>query len=261
MATKKTRREFTDEFKREAVVLLRNSGRPLTQVASELGLEPSVLRRWRSLANGAGQAVSAVRPGGAAVAASAEQLEIRRLQKEVERAQMERDIQKKQSASSRARRDEAPFHRGPPRSVPRAGDVIGAAGQRQRLLCPANLSVRRLALPPRERPRPSEQGAGRGPPTCPRQQPAPLRQPAGTCVPTSPRKPEGFAAGASGWGATAWRGSCACMASRPVGGGRSARPRTATMPSRLPPTCWTGSSRPRPRRTRSGRSKGFARAG
>ncbi len=49
----KSRREFTDEFKREAVVLLRDGGRPLTQVASELGLEPSVLRRWRSLANGA----------------------------------------------------------------------------------------------------------------------------------------------------------------------------------------------------------------
>ena len=94
MTTKKTRREFTDEFKREAVVLLRDSRRPLTQVASELGLEPSVLRRWRSLANGAGQAASVVRLGGAAVAASAEQLEVRRLQKELERAQMERDILK-----------------------------------------------------------------------------------------------------------------------------------------------------------------------
>ena len=68
--TKKTRREFTDEFKREAVVLLRDSGRPLSQVAAELGLEPSVLRRWRSLANGAGQTASVVRPGGVAVAAS-----------------------------------------------------------------------------------------------------------------------------------------------------------------------------------------------
>ena len=93
MTTKKTRREFTDEFKREAVVLLRDSGRPLTQVASELGLEPSVLRRWRSLANQAGQAASAVRPGAVA-ALSAEQAEIRRLQKELERAQMERDILK-----------------------------------------------------------------------------------------------------------------------------------------------------------------------
>ena len=95
MTTKKTRREFTTEFKREAVVLLRDSGRPLTQVASELGLEPSVLRRWRSLANGAGQAAAVVRPGGAAVAASAEQVEIQFLRRELERAQMERDILKK----------------------------------------------------------------------------------------------------------------------------------------------------------------------
>ena len=93
--TKKTRREFTDEFKREAVVLLRDSGRPLTQVAAELGLEPSVLRRWRSLANGAGQTASVVRPGGAAAAASAGQLEVRHLRRELERAQVERGILKK----------------------------------------------------------------------------------------------------------------------------------------------------------------------
>jgi len=95
MTTKKTRREFTDEFKREAVVLLRDSGRPLTQIATELGLEPSVLRRWRSLANGAGQAASAPRPGGAVAAMSAEQVEIRHLRRELDRAQMERDILKK----------------------------------------------------------------------------------------------------------------------------------------------------------------------
>lgn len=92
MTTKRTRREFTAEFRHEAVVLLRDSGRPLTQVASELGLEPSVLRRWRSLAHGTGQAVPAVRPGATAAVVSAEQVEIRRLQKEHERAQMERGI-------------------------------------------------------------------------------------------------------------------------------------------------------------------------
>ena len=61
--TTKTRREFTNEFKREAVVLLRDSGRPLPQVAAELGLEPSVLRRWRSLANG-GETGSVCGPTG-----------------------------------------------------------------------------------------------------------------------------------------------------------------------------------------------------
>ena len=43
---------------------------------------------------GAGQAASAVRPGAAAVSATAEQLEIRHLRRELERAQMERDILK-----------------------------------------------------------------------------------------------------------------------------------------------------------------------
>jgi transposase len=44
--TSKTRREFTDEFKREAVRLLESSGRPLMRVAEELGIQPSMLRDW-----------------------------------------------------------------------------------------------------------------------------------------------------------------------------------------------------------------------
>jgi transposase len=47
-----TRRSFTDEFKREAVSLLASSGRPLTQVAIELGIQPSMLRSWRGTVNG-----------------------------------------------------------------------------------------------------------------------------------------------------------------------------------------------------------------
>ena len=42
MATK-IWRSFTDEFKQEAVSLLASSGRPLTQVARELGIQPSML--------------------------------------------------------------------------------------------------------------------------------------------------------------------------------------------------------------------------
>ena len=33
------RRQFTDEFKREAVALLASSGRPLIQIAAELGID------------------------------------------------------------------------------------------------------------------------------------------------------------------------------------------------------------------------------
>ncbi|SMH39230.1 transposase [Azospirillum lipoferum] len=48
----KTRRSFTDEFKREAVALLEASGRPLEHVARELCLQASVLRTWRRVAQG-----------------------------------------------------------------------------------------------------------------------------------------------------------------------------------------------------------------
>ena len=89
-----TKRSFTDEFKREAVSLLASNNRPLTQVAIELGIQPSMLRRWRGKANGivpqlAGSGVPST------IAASAEQSEIRRLRRDLERAQMERDILKK----------------------------------------------------------------------------------------------------------------------------------------------------------------------
>ncbi|QNT70393.1 transposase [Defluviicoccus vanus] len=48
----KPRQSFTDEFKREAVALLASSGRPLMQIAEELGVQPSMLRRWRTAVGG-----------------------------------------------------------------------------------------------------------------------------------------------------------------------------------------------------------------
>jgi transposase InsO family protein len=48
----KAQREFTPEFKQEAVALLSSSGRPLTQIAGELGIQPSMLRSWRRRQNG-----------------------------------------------------------------------------------------------------------------------------------------------------------------------------------------------------------------
>jgi transposase len=45
---------FTDEFKREAVALLVSSGRPLSRIASELGITPSMLRNWRNGSGGPG---------------------------------------------------------------------------------------------------------------------------------------------------------------------------------------------------------------
>ena len=48
----KTRREFTPEFKREAVALLEASGWPQMQIATELGIQPSMLRQWRATVAG-----------------------------------------------------------------------------------------------------------------------------------------------------------------------------------------------------------------
>ena len=45
--TTKTRRRFTDEFKAEAVRLVRDSARPVAQVARDLGIADHLLYRWR----------------------------------------------------------------------------------------------------------------------------------------------------------------------------------------------------------------------
>jgi transposase len=42
------RRRYTEEFKRQAVRLVRESARPVAAVARELGIPDNVLYRWRS---------------------------------------------------------------------------------------------------------------------------------------------------------------------------------------------------------------------
>ncbi len=98
MATK-ARREFTPEFKREAVALLESSGRPQMQVAAELGTQPSMLRNWRAVlsgeAPGSRSAASAVAPPSPVATPADQAAEIARLRRELDRARMERDILKK----------------------------------------------------------------------------------------------------------------------------------------------------------------------
>jgi transposase len=42
----RTRRQFTPEFKRDAVELVRTSGRPIAEIARELGIYGSTLGNW-----------------------------------------------------------------------------------------------------------------------------------------------------------------------------------------------------------------------
>lgn len=46
MGGKRRRRKFSDEFKRDAVEIVRSSGKPIRQVANELGIYDSTLGNW-----------------------------------------------------------------------------------------------------------------------------------------------------------------------------------------------------------------------
>ena len=89
------RRHFTDEFKREAVALLVSSGRPLSRIAGELGIAPSMLRNWRNGSGGrdAGSARHPI-PASAPHSAVDPAVEISRLRRENDRLRTERDILK-----------------------------------------------------------------------------------------------------------------------------------------------------------------------
>ncbi|HEX2027146.1 MAG TPA: transposase [Nitriliruptorales bacterium] len=43
---RRTRRKFTDEFKRDAVELVRSTGKPIAEVARDLGIYDSTLGNW-----------------------------------------------------------------------------------------------------------------------------------------------------------------------------------------------------------------------
>ncbi len=91
----KTRREFTSEFKREAVALMESSGRPQMQIAAELGIQPSMLRNWRAIFNREAPRALLLAPAlpTSPVTSPADQAaEIARLRRELERVQTERDI-------------------------------------------------------------------------------------------------------------------------------------------------------------------------
>ena len=91
------RRQYPDEFKREALELLVSSGRPLSQIAGELGIPPERLRAWRNRSGGS-KAGSPRRPNTQAVIPPAGvdlATENARLRRENERLRMEREILKK----------------------------------------------------------------------------------------------------------------------------------------------------------------------
>lgn len=86
MATE--RRKYTEEFKREAVRLMETSGKPIAELARDLGINDNNLYRWRGVGGGERQQASKG-------SVSEMEAELKGLRREVEVLRQERDILKK----------------------------------------------------------------------------------------------------------------------------------------------------------------------
>lgn len=84
------RREFTPEYKDEAVKLVINTGRPVAVVARELGMKEQTLGRWVNL-------FKARHDAGDGALSETERAELGRLRKEVSDLKMDRAFLKKAS--------------------------------------------------------------------------------------------------------------------------------------------------------------------
>jgi transposase len=84
------RREFTPEYKDEAVKLVINTGRPVATVARELGVKEQTLGRWVNV-------YKARQDAGGDTLSETERAELARLRKEVSELKMDRAFLKKAS--------------------------------------------------------------------------------------------------------------------------------------------------------------------
>ncbi len=85
---KRTRRNYTEDFKRDAVALVIEQGYKVSEAARSLGIGENLLRRWKREFEGevSGTQLS-----------SDEREELKRLRKEVQKLRMEKEILKKAS--------------------------------------------------------------------------------------------------------------------------------------------------------------------
>lgn len=88
--SKRNRRKFSDEFKRDAVELVRSSGRPVAVIAAELGIYDSTLGNWVKQ--------DRIDRGEREGLTSDERARLRELEAENARLRMERDLLKRSVA-------------------------------------------------------------------------------------------------------------------------------------------------------------------
>jgi len=89
-SAKRTRREFSDEFKRDAVEIVRTSGKSIAEVARELGIYDSSLGNWVRQ--------DEVNRGEREGLTSDEREELVELRRENARLRMERELLKRATA-------------------------------------------------------------------------------------------------------------------------------------------------------------------
>jgi transposase len=91
----KRKRHYGEEFKREAVRLLNESGKTLNEQARELGIDPTTLWAWREKIEHEGDPVTAESAEGVLLSKDEE---IRQLRRENATLREERDFLKKATA-------------------------------------------------------------------------------------------------------------------------------------------------------------------
>lgn len=88
----RNRRTYDAEFKRNAVRMVEESGRAVSEVAQSLGVGVDLIYRWRREMLGQGHIAF---PGQGKEALTDEQRRIRELEKQLKNAELDRDILKK----------------------------------------------------------------------------------------------------------------------------------------------------------------------
>ena len=86
----RTRRKFDEDFKAGAVRIVRETGKPIAQVARELGINEGTLSNWC--------ARERARDGGDGALTESERAELERLRRENAELAMQRDVLKRSVA-------------------------------------------------------------------------------------------------------------------------------------------------------------------
>lgn len=84
--------KYTDEFRRDAVGLVQSSGRPINEVARDLGVSHETLRGWVR------KAEAPARPASPGELSADERDELRRLRRRVADLETEKEILRKAAA-------------------------------------------------------------------------------------------------------------------------------------------------------------------